>query len=238
MISTDKNSDVKTKKLFYIGDQSYEFSDEDFDFMYENEGQEAVIYRFCDRALKIYKDYCWKDRLSEEDAQRLSKISSTRIVLPKELIYDRNRKFCGYSRDFYMSYAISHIANMDMEDFLKELDLIYRDVEVLSENKVSIDDLDVGNFIYDGQIRIIDPGSYCFLDSADSKVVMRDNLSIVREFVLEGIIIPSISLTKRQKLQLKSYFPDDFYIGDIMKWDVSDQKRSQSVKNYVKQICK
>lgn len=220
----------------YIDDKEYSFSADEVDYMYENEGSECVVYRFKDEVLKVYKDYCRKDRLDLESVKTLSKIKSKRILLPKKPLYDEDRNFNGYVMNYIESYALSNISKMKMAKFLEELGYFQEDLKVFAENRIDIDDVNRDNMGYNGGIYLRDPGSYIIQKDWSFAMVMKSNQKKINEFFCEEVIIPTISLSKREKANIKEHFLDsDSYIGDVM---AVEAKPEETVRSYVKRICK
>ena len=162
-----------------LGDKLLEFTDEELDYMYLGEGNEAVVFKYGNDALKIYKDYCQKERLAEEDVLRLSGITTERILMPKEIIRDAvTGRFMGYSVHYIEKYPASAIARMKMKDFLSELDVICSDIDTLSNAHVDIEDLHVDNILYNGSFFIGDPGSFEFRVESPASKIYRNNIYI------------------------------------------------------------
>lgn len=46
----------------YIEDKLHEFTEEQLNYMYLDEGNEAVIYRKGNQVLKVYKDYYFQEK--------------------------------------------------------------------------------------------------------------------------------------------------------------------------------
>lgn len=226
-------------KLYFNG-RIYEFSLEQLDLMYENEGSEAIIYRFFDRevgkvfALKIYKDFCGKDRLDEATTKKLMSIVTKRFLLPEDVIYDASGKFIGYVMDYCKMYSVKNLPLMKMDWFLKELDFIFDDVFKLSSENVDIDDLHFGNTIYSDGIYIADPGS--FIIDKDSRYVLSNNKMTVNRYILEELVFNLIPLTKKEKNKLREELPiNEDPIVEILN---SGRNSTESLKKFIKRICK
>ena len=82
---------------YYIGNKVYDFSEEELDRYYLDEGTEATCYKMGDTVLKIHHDYPNRDILSEDNCKRLSRIETDRILLPKDIVYDEDGKYLGYT---------------------------------------------------------------------------------------------------------------------------------------------
>lgn len=128
-------------------------------------GTEGIIFNYNDMALKIYyEDVDNSKRLDENLVKLLSQIDTKRILLPMAPIYTIRNKFRGYIANPFISNTeeIIKINNLNSSKILYELDLIYKDIDTLSQNKIAVYDLDdnYGNIVYNGDIYFIDPGKF------------------------------------------------------------------------------
>ena len=218
-----------------LGDKLLEFSEEELDYMYIDEGNESIVFRYGEDALKIYKEFCRKERLAEEDVLRLSEISTERILMPKEIIRDAvTGRFMGYSVPYIEKYPASAIARMKMKDFLSELDVICSDIDTLSNAHVDIEDLHVDNILYNGSFFIGDPGSFEFRVESPASKIYRNNIYSLSRFVINEVF-GVVKLSKPKKKVLDSMFIDDYYIGEQIR---EDAKSTDTVSAYVKRMTK
>ena len=84
----------------------------DIEKHYIDEGTEVVVYKYNDMALKIYKDYCRKQRLDLDTAKELSKIDTSRILLPRNIVYTENGEFIGYTTNKSKGYYTEQLPNI------------------------------------------------------------------------------------------------------------------------------
>ena len=222
--------------IIFIRDKKYEFNDEELEYMYEAEGNESIVYRYKDKVLKIYKKYCRKDRLNEEDVNRLSSILTNRILLSTDPIYDEDKNFFGYVMNYIRSYSSNFISNLPMKKFLNELDLIHDDLSLLSNNHIDMDDFIMDNLLFNGDIYIIDPGSYVFRNQLSVETVYKENIEKLNFFIINQLMTCNIPITKKNKEKFMNYFLNcDQFVGEIMKREINS---NDTVKSYVKRIVK
>lgn len=218
----------------YVGEKLLELSDTDLENMYVNEGKEAFVYRYGDEALKIYKDERVKLRLDEEDTIKLSEISTERVLLPKEVIYDDDFvTFKGYSTPFIDRESSDAIVDMDIMQFVDELDIIDSDLKKLANSGVLVDDLSIDNVFYNGKMFLGDPGSYVFVERAFPAKIYRSNMYELTQFVKEEIF-SMIPLSFEEQVELDIKFDKFKYIGEQIRNSASS---GESVKQYVKRIA-
>ena len=218
---------------FYYNGELLEFTDDEEDYMYLNEGAEGIVYKYGDDAIKIYKPTCFRSRLNEEQCVRLGAISTKRILMPKRIAYsDDCKTFIGYSTPFIYKFPVTRVMDMKMEDFVSELDVITEDLYVLSQNGVLIDDWHVGNVLFDGKHIIMgDPGGIEFQYITNYDQAIRNNMFILSEF-LKGELFPLAGLSIKAKSNAWRVF-EDYGMLSQMK-DTMD--REESVKKYVKRM--
>ncbi len=216
-----------------IGKKLFEFSEEELDSMYIDEGMEGTIYRFNDDALKIYCDFPRKDRLNEDEAYKLSKIKTDRILLPKDLIYDENNKFIGYSTKFIENIDFKNASYLSVYDFCNEMDLVYKDLKLLNDKGVDVEDYSLYNLLFDGSIYFIDPGSHRFVN--DDGLLHRDNRYRLNEFLVWNLIpyMTDMSRAKRNKFRREIDLSDEFV--DFMRYESLED---ESVKSFIKRITR
>lgn len=213
-----------------LNDKLLEFSDDELDYMYIDEGNESEVYKYGDVALKIYKPYCRKERLREEDVVRLREISTKRFLMPKDIIRDEFGKFIGYTLPFIYKYPSSTIGRISMIEFLDELDIVCCDIELLAQRGIDIEDLHIDNVLYNDKFFIGDPGSFEFKKSSLVGRIYRDNIYSLNRFVINDIF-GLAKLSRPKKDIIDEMFDDYYYIGDQIREDV---RPKESVVSYVK----
>ncbi len=216
-----------------LGKKLFEFSDIQLDKMYIDEGMEGTIYRLGEDALKIYSKYPAKDRLNEEEALRLSKIGTERFLLPKKLIYDEDNTFIGYSTKFIEDYDFKNVRYLSMNELCSELDILYNELKSLNDNLVDVEDYSLYNAIYNGEIYIVDPGSYRFVK--DEGYLHKDNKYKLNEFIIWYLLPYITDLSRPKKKQFRKNVDITEDIVDFMRYESLD---NESVNDFVKRITR
>lgn len=224
---------------YYFNKKWHEFTTEDMEYMYENEGKEADVYRYFDKdtkkvkALKIYKTYCSKDRLDEDTTYKLIGIPTKRFVMPEDAIYDERKNFVGQVMNFYQGFSFKNIGNMPIEKFIEEVKIILEDAKTLATEGIDIEDLNRENTIYTGIINLIDSGSFRVVEP--SSYVFKHNEAIVKEYILSELLLELIPLSKKKKQSItKKLLESDTNI-DIL---FENYEKEENVKSFTKRICK
>ena len=220
-------------------DENIELSQEQLDFMYEAEGNESIVYRFKrkneDKALKIYKKQCLKDRIDMDVAKKLSNIKTERIMMPDTLIYDDNEKFIGYTTPYKNRYSLEHISLIKKDKIKEELKKMYMDIEKLSDEHVDLEDLHRDNIILNDGIYICDPGSFKILEDIDKRITKTHNKKILREFIIQEILKYVTKMTKKEQLIFERHFNNESEILEIID---NEMEQNETLKNYVRKIAK
>lgn len=217
---------------FFIGNKVYTFSKDELDYMYIDEGVEATVYKLNKSALKIYKKYSRKNRLDYDTSKVLSEIPTKRYLLPKRPIYDKDKKFIGYTTDYKEKYSLKHLANMPLKTFCDEVKCLSEDTQALSDKNINIEDLIVENSIYDGKIYICDPGSFS-IDKASSPITLsRENNIRLNTFLCEEILGNTMKLSKKQRNGL-IHFQENYFLKEELE---KHNSSTETVKALVKRI--
>lgn len=221
--------------LVYIGNECFDFDEDDLEYMYIDEGDEALVYRHGMQALKIYRDYCYKPKLDESNTKKLTNIKTKRILMPRCPIYvGTKNNFKGYTTEPFI-YALpkKQIKNMPIDSFLSEIDLFKEDAYTLAENKFEIDDLYLDNIVYNGKLYMVDPGSFEEVNLSTSEIFRR-NVVEINELVKDELF-SLVKVPKKGRVKINEYFDEFEYIGDAIKDSFS---YGESVNRYVKKMVR
>lgn len=128
-------------------------------------GDEGVVYKYLDKALKVYWHTPRKRVLSYDFLGDLMTIKTQRIILPTDYIYKLEDDDCGYYNGYSIKLIDHKIPLTNIELTLDKLNYeeekIIKDLEILEKNNLEIIDLaSKGNFIYNNEFYFVDPGSY------------------------------------------------------------------------------
>lgn len=142
---------------FYITDTGV-FSEND-KLQYINAGEEGCVYRYGDKAIKIYHSIPRKRVIDEKMVEYLSDIETKRVLLPEDVLYGEDG-ICGY----YMSFIegdSKEVYSYEKDKLIEEFSYIYSDFDQLGKKSVAIDDLRGSNYIsnYD-TFHLVDVGDY------------------------------------------------------------------------------
>ena len=203
---------------------------------YLGSGMEGMVYRYYDEAIKVYKTDCSKYILDVDTASRLSLIETSRILLPRRIVYSpEDGSFLGYTTKYIEKGPKSDVFRKNVNRFCDELDVLRDDITLLSNDKVLLEDLIIGNTVFNnGSIFLIDPGSYRFINGSEDDVLY-SNLWEFRDFIAYDLL-GSVAYSRRRKELIKEIFLGyEMDVCDIMRETTTV---GETVKQYVKRITK
>lgn len=214
----------------FLGNELLDLTKEDLQKLYVDQGMEAIVYKYGDEAIKIYKEHCSKVRLDEASAIGLSEIYTERILLPRRILrIAENNKFNGYSLSYIDEIRREDIPQIGMSEFVDELDIIDNDLMILADNHVKVADFTFSNLLYNGSFFIGDPGSFEFDKDISKKLIYKANTFLFNTFVTDKIFnMAGVSYYRRK--MLKNQFYEWEYIGDQIR---KTAKPDESIKQYV-----
>lgn len=215
---------------FFIDEKEYSISKESLENSYISEGMEGTVYIFKGEALKIYHEHEQKKRLTEDECKYLKQINTKRIILPKSIVYDENKKFIGYTMPYHQGYSLENLKRIKLSLLKQYLNEIKKDVILLSDKGVDLDDFHLDNIILDDGLYIIDPGSYKVREN--DRYLKSDNLYRINNFLFENIIAKSSDLPKKYHGELKQKILYDDFISDYL------PESNKSVMCYLKKLIK
>ena len=217
-------------KIFIDNKQEIEFSEQELDEMYFNEGEEGIIYQYGEYAYKIYKRYCRKYRLTEEDCEKMIEIPTKNVLLPRGMIYDKNHQFIGYYTNFIERQPIPKILSLSLKDFVMKVGEVTDDLSLLAKNEILVEDMILQNFCYEDGFYFVDPGSYTFLDSFSKIILESFNREEFIKFLVKEIFARSLKISRPEERKLEKYFLELTDMSEIL---ISEDE-NQSVKKYLK----
>lgn len=153
------------------------------------EGLEATVYQIDDKAVKFFKRYPGKKILLTKDSiEKMKKIHTKRILLPTDALLDKKHNLRGYKMDYVENLGKNSYFNLNKDRLKEENELLREDIELLSDNKILIEDLISENTVYHNGIYLIDPGSYEFDSSKDKNQAYGINIDSINHYLIYEVI--------------------------------------------------
>lgn len=150
------------------------------------EGFEGVVYlnKKRDEAVKIFSKY---NKLNIETAEKMTQINTKYILLPRRLVYDEFDNFAGYTTKYIKTnkpMTSSTLVNYPIIYLLYLFSKLYKEVDLISYYKLLLADLEnPGNYIYNGNFYLVDPGYYHFVGNSYESVLEK-NIDTINRFLL------------------------------------------------------
>lgn len=223
-------------KLF-IEKEEVNIPDKELDDLYLGEGSESTVYLHKKEALKIYKDNFYQKRLTEEESMKMKRILTQRIMLPRRIIYDKNKEFIGYTTPFKKEADLDFLNRITMEKFIEELKILQEDVRILSHEGIKLEDIHQNNLLISDGIYLCDPGLYRFTNM-EYEGLYRENIIELNYLFTVLLIETSVfKLTNEQKDALEDYFgvSSRFFLDKLV--EEQNINPNQQVKSFIRNLA-
>lgn len=156
------------------------------------QGKTGDVYKIDqDTAIKVFKDEK-NTPIDENTADKLSKISTDRIILPKSLLF-YNDAFIGYTYRLISKIGSGkRIIMLPKSDLIQDIRILESDIEELSNKQVLLSGIEPTNTIFNGNLYITDPSGYSMLEDINTK-----NLEQLNNYQLHLLLVKLISMDLR-----------------------------------------
>lgn len=177
------------------------------------EGFEGVVYlnKKSNEAVKIFSKY---NKLNIETAEKMTQIHTKYILLPRRLVYDEFDNFAGYTTKYIETnkpLISSTLVNYPIIYLLYLFSKLYKEVDLISSHKLLLADLEnPGNYIYNGNFYLVDPGYYHFVSNSYESV-LENNIDTINRFLLSyGLNYDNKEIENFLKILNNSYTVCDY----------------------------
>ena len=177
------------------------------------QGFEGIVYlnKKSNEAVKIFSKY---NKLNIETAEKMTQIHTKYILLPRRLVYDEFDNYAGYTTKYIKTnkpMTSSTLVNYPIIYLLYLFSKLYKEVDLISNHKLLLADLDnSGNYIYNGNFYLVDPGYYHFVGNSYESVLEK-NIDIINRFLLSyGLNYDNEEIEKFLKKLNNSYTVCDY----------------------------
>lgn len=146
-------------------------------------GIEGKVYKVNNDIYKLFHS-TKNTTLTEELCIYLSSIKTKQIRMPETILYNENGEFCGYTT-FYLNKGNGlHFGNMTVQEFFTNLNVLYQDVNLLSQKHIKLEDINL--FVTsDYKIYAVDVGKYQFLSEVDTKDIEKNNEVLLNDSIVD-----------------------------------------------------
>ena len=177
------------------------------------QGFEGVVYlnKKSNEAVKIFSKY---NKLNIETAEKMTQIHTKYILLPRRLVYDEFDNYAGYTTKYIETnkpMTSSTLVNYPIIYLLYLFSKLYKEVDLISNHKLLLADLEnPGNYIYNGNFYLVDPGYYHFVGNSYESVLEK-NIDTINRFLLSyGLNYDNEEIEKFLKKLNNSYTVCDY----------------------------
>ncbi len=177
------------------------------------QGFEGVVYlnKKSNEAVKIFSKY---NKLNIETAEKMTQIHTKYILLPRRLVFDEFDNYAGYTTKYIETnkpMTSSTLVNYPIIYLLYLFSKLYKEVDLISNHKLLLADLDnPGNYIYNGNFYLVDPGYYHFVGNSYESVLEK-NIDTINRFLLSyGLNYDNEEIEKFLKKLNNSYTVCDY----------------------------
>ncbi len=177
------------------------------------QGFEGVVYlnKKSNEAVKIFSKYT---KLNIETAEKMTQIHTKYILLPRRLVFDEFDNYAGYTTKYIETnkpMTSSTLVNYPIIYLLYLFSKLYKEVDLISNHKLLLADLDnPGNYIYNGNFYLVDPGYYHFVGNSYESVLEK-NIDTINRFLLSyGLNYDNEEIEKFLKKLNNSYTVCDY----------------------------
>lgn len=126
-------------------------------------GSKGDVYRYRDEAIKLFNP----DEelpMTEEVAEYLTKIQTSRILLPRKLVFYQDA-FRGYTLRLVQKKGNSRkLIALPGEDLILNSEIIEKYIRTLSDKKVLLNGITPDNVLFNGRLYLTDPAHYKLLE--------------------------------------------------------------------------
>lgn len=153
---------------------------------YLNQGDDINAYLIDKEVIKVFKPTNTKLRITKDFCDKLTRIKTKRILLPKKTLLDENSKeLKAYSMDYIKNHGINNFLLLPKEKLLKEMKILKEDISILSDERILINDLNnTNNISFHNGIYLIDPGSYESINDNNGAKTYSYNLEEINNLLI------------------------------------------------------
>lgn len=183
--------------------------------IYLGEGSEGRVYlkKDSNEAVKIF----WDNNSSPmvlEDAMKMCHLKSTYFLLPRNIIYDEDGRYSGYSTKAVKRIPLisdNLLKSLPVNTLINLIKELYEEIKYLSENGLVLNDIitNHGNYLYNGKLYFIDPGYYKFRDYEYVKIlysnIRKINIFLNSHVFEEDIEELNVLLNEQKDFDLSNY---------------------------------
>ena len=198
-------------------------------------GEKGDVYKYKGEAIKLFNPD-EQPPMTEEVAEYLTKIQTSRILLPRKLVFYQDA-FRGYTLRLVQKKGNSRkLIALPGEDLVENIETIERDIRTLSDRKVLLNGITPDNVLFNGRLYLTDPAHYKLLELYGTEDLER--LNKYQFHVLFTELITAELKKCNHSPAVAAYFRDLLRMKDVDQLTSDYLKEIINPEDSIKQIVK
>lgn len=198
-------------------------------------GEKGDVYKYKGEAIKLFNPD-EQPPMTEEVAEYLTKIQTSRILLPRKLVFYQDA-FRGYTLRLVQKKGNSRkLIALPGEDLVENIETIERDIRTLSDRKVLLNGITPDNVLFNGRLYLTDPAHYKLLELYGTEDLER--LNKYQFHVLFTELITAELKKCNYSPAVAAYFRDLLRMKDVDQLTSDYLKEIINPEDSIKQIVK
>ncbi len=199
-------------------------------------GTEGKVYKYKDSAIKIYnKESIRMGYINHEECDRIFSTMKTKfVIIPEDLIYGINQKYCGHKMKYIDLSSEKSILDATKEDLSENIhELLENDIPLISNNDFVMNDLDF-NIRYNGKLYIIDSSSYIHVDKSNevfynqTEKILSNNIAYTKRALYNFVVKNS----NEKITSIEEVNRTNFLFSNLENFD-NLLKKGETIKEYI-----
>lgn len=186
-------------------------------------GQKGDVYKYKGEAIKLFNPD-EKPPMTEDVAEYLSKIQTSRILLPRKLVFYQDA-FKGYTLRLVQKKGSKKLIGLPGDLLVDNVERIEGDIITLSDKKVLLNGITPDNVLFNGRLYLTDPAHYKILE-----LLTTTDLERINKYQFHVLFTELIA----EELKRCNYSPAVIsYMKDLLKMKDVNQSTSEYLKGIV-----
>ena len=229
--------------VFIISDQGLFYNNIPLEYI--DKGEEGSVYRYQEKAIKIYHDCPRKTTASLELLKVLKTINTQRILMPIDILVESSNKAKGYITPFIEGNK-DIVYKYPKDKLLEELSLLEDDFATLGKESIAIGDLRESNSLSNETgFFLFDYGDY--YQNPRKINTTSINIEEFQIFFLYNLVSPKLNqeasklkLSNQQVMSIyrKTRYEIIHHMQGLVDYLDKNMQKEENLNNYVKRLIR
>lgn len=229
--------------VFIISDQELFYNNIPLEYI--DKGEEGSVYRYQEKAIKIYHDCPRKTTASLELLKVLKTINTQRILMPIDILVETSNKAKGYITPFIEGNK-DIVYKYPKDKLLEELALLEDDFATLGKESIAIGDLRESNYLSNEKgFFLFDYGDY--YQNPRKINTTSINIEEFQIFFLYNLVSPKLNqeasklkLSNQQVMSIyrKTRYEIIHHMQGLVDYLDKNMQKEENLNNYVKRLIR